>query len=607
MQESTNNSTVKDAIKSLGIVFGDIGTSPIYTFSAIFAVIPSTVDNVMGIVSAIIWTITLLVTGQYAWLAMSLGKERNGEGGTIILREILVSLLKSRSCIVIVTFLSFLGISFFIGDGVITPAISILSAVEGLQLIPMLSGLPQQAVMLVAIAITIALFACQKYGTEKISLAFGPIMLVWFLFLALSGALAIAKFPYILHAISPHYAIQFFLTHKIVGLLLLSKIILAATGSETLYTDMGHIGRKPIIHAWLFVFPILCLTYLGQGAYLINSPTSHSIFHHMTLSEFKLLYIPILLLSIAATIVASQAMITGLFSVVYQGITTRLIPPLHIEYTSKTIISQIFIPSINRFLAFFVIVTILLFKNSENLANAYGIAVSGTMTITSILLTCIFYLRRNLIKAAAACGFIMVNSLFLISNVFKIPYGGYWSLMIACIPLTIIIIYTFGQRRLYKRMRQIPCANFLDKYSILSQKVPSINGTALFLAKSTENLPYYIVSTMFTNNILYEENIIVKVETQKTAFGTNSTIKDLKPGLKLLEIKVGYLELVNIEKILRSEDIYPKVIFYGVEDFTSQNPFWKLYILIKKLTPSFVQFYKFPASKLHGVVVQVTL
>lgn len=607
MQESSNNNAVKDAIKSLGIVFGDIGTSPIYTMSAIFSVIPNSLDNIMGISSAIIWTLTLLVTGQYAWLAMSLGKERNGEGGTIILKEILVSHLKSRKFIIVVTFLSFVGISFFIGDGVITPAISILSAVEGLQLIPMLAGLSQQVVMLVAIAITIALFACQKYGTEKISLAFGPIMLVWFLFLAISGALAIAQFPYILNALSPYYAAQFFWTHKFLGLLLLSKIILSATGSETLYTDMGHIGRLPIIHAWCFVFPILCLTYLGQGAFLISHPTSHSIFHHMTLSQFQLLYVPILLLSIAATIVASQAMITGLFSVVYQGITTRLIPPLHIEYTSKRLISQIFIPSINKFLALFVILTMLLFKNSENLANAYGIAVSGTMTITSILLTSIFYLRRNHIKAMAAFGFIVVNIFFLISNIFKIPYGGYWSLMVACIPLLFIIIYTFGQRRLYKTMRQIPFANFLEKYSILSQKVPLINGTALFLAKSTDNLPYYIVSTMFTNNILYENNIIVKVETQKTAFGISSALKDLKPGLQLLEIKVGYLELINIEKILRSEDIYPKVIFYGVEDFTSKNIFWKIYILIKKLTPSFVQFYKFPASKLHGVVVQVTL
>ncbi len=608
MKMSAIRENIQHTIKALGIVFGDIGTSPLYTFSAIFVIIPANLQNVMGISSLIIWTLILLVMGQYAWLAMSLAKEYHGEGGIIVLRQILVPKLSSSKAIGIATFLSFLGMSLFIGDGVVTPAISILSAVEGLKFIPNVAVFAQYTVT-ISIIITLALFAFQKHGTERLALAFGPIMLIWFFLLGISGALAIIKYPYILHSISPHYAIKFLMSHGFIGFLLLSKVILCATGAEALYTDMGHLGRRPIISAWfLIVFPALCLIYMGQGAFLLQNPGTENIFYGMILHQFAPLYIPILILSIIATVIASQAMISGLFSVVYQAITTHIMPRLHVEYTSRVMMSQIFIPSVNNFLLVFVLLTIIKFKSSQNLTDAYGIAVSGTMTITATLLTAIFFLKRIYIKAIAAFFLIFVNMLFLTSNLFKIPTGGYWSLLIAAIPFTLIIIYGLGQRRLYKALKQFPLNVFVEKFSILSPKIPHIKGTALFLSKTKDPIPAYIATTMFTNNIIYEENIIVKLETVKTAFGLTTYFhKELTPGLRILIIKVGYLEVVNIDKILKSLDVHPKVIFYGVEDLHTQNPFWKIYIIIKKLTSSFVQFYKFPIHKLHGVQVQVNL
>lgn len=600
----------KEIIKSLGLVFGDIGTSPIYTLSAVFVIIPPTIINVMGALSLIIWTLILVVMIQYGWLAMSLAHSQSGEGGTIVLKQKLIPYLSSTNSKSIITLLAFIGIAFFIGDGVITPAISILSAVEGIKLIPMLNGLSQNIIILISILITITLFLFQKKGTESVSLAFGPIMLMWFIFLIISGSSYIIKFPYILNAVNPYYGYLFFKTNGFLAILILSKIVLCATGAEALYADMGHLGRKPIRRSLCFVFFTLCIIYLGQGAFLLAHPTVQSIFHEMSLMQFKDFYVPIIILSIMATVIASQAMISGLFSIVYQGITTHIMPRLHVEYTSQKIMSQIYIPAVNYFLLTFVLLTIIKFENSTNLANAYGLAVSGSMTITALLLLLVFMFNKNYFKAFLSIFLVIINFAFLVSNIYKIPYGGYWSLVTAFIPLTLIIIYALGQNRLYKLLRQMPFEQFLEKYFIISEKIPHINGTAIYLTKSIDPILTYIGRTMFTNNIIYEENIIVIFETLRTPFGVtamfNTDIIDSQT-LKIFEIKVGYLERVNIEKILTSADIHPKVIFYGDEEIITSNIIWKTYVIIKKLTPSFVQFYKLPQNKLHGVVVQVEM
>lgn len=596
----------KDIIKSLGVVFGDIGTSPIYTFSVAFSLATASTLNILGISSLIIWTLILLVTIQYAWLAMSLGDK--GEGGTIVLKEILVPLLNTPYKVSFVTFLSFLGISFFIGDGVITPAISVLSAVEGLELISYFNNFKREFFIVIACIITVLLFLYQKKGTEKVSSTFGPIMLVWFLFLAISGVTSIVKHPEILKAINPWYAFNFLIHNGFVGFLLLSKVILCATGGEALYADMGHLGRRPIIYAWYIAFTSLCLIYLGQGAFLLENPHAQNIFYEMILYQFNWFYIPLLLLSIMATVIASQAMISGIFSIVYQGITTHIMPRLQVEYTSIKMRSQIYIPFINWFLMSLVLFAILKFKYSHNLANAYGLAASGTMTITAFLLCWIFYLKKNYLKLALSILIACVNIVFLAANTYKIPHGGYWSLIIASIPLMLIIIYTYGQKKLYKSLKPLTLNCFVEKYNLLHSRIHAIKGQAVFFTKKIGCIPTYISHTIFVNNIIYEDNILVCVITQDKPFGLIASFKEnLAPNLRVFEVKAGYLEIVNLEKILNNASIHPKVIFYGVEDIITKNLIWKIFNVIKKLTPSFVQFYKLPAYKLHGVTVRVEM
>ena len=421
-------SPVKGIIKSLGLVFGDIGTSPIYTLTVVFLLTRPTEAHVIGVLSLIVWTLVTLVTVEYAWLAMSLGKR--GEGGTIVLKEILVPLLKSGRQVTFVTFLSFIGISMLIGDGVITPAISILSAVEGVLLIPGLKSTRQEFLILMAGVIAIVLFSFQKKGTEKVARSFGPLMLLWFIALAVSGILSISRAPSVINALNPYYAVQFLLENGITGFFVLSEVILCATGGEALYADMGHLGRDPIIRAWYFVFAALTLNYLGQGAYLTEHPDANYVLFEMIYHQADFLYIPFLILSIIATVIASQAMISGMFSIVYQGITTHIMPLFKIDYTSKELRSQIYIGMINWFLLISVLFIMVEFRESQRLAAAYGLAVTGTMTLTGMMMTWIFYRKGNTLKAFISLLITFVDIVFLLSNVYKIPHGGYWSIII---------------------------------------------------------------------------------------------------------------------------------------------------------------------------------
>ncbi len=473
---------LRTIVKSLGLVFGDIGTSPIYTLTVIFLLLKPSTDNVMGVLSLVIWTLIILVSVEYSWLAMSLGEK--GEGGTIVLRGILIRLLKTGRGAVFITMLTFIGISLLVGDGVITPAISILSAVEGILLIPGLQETKQMTLILIAGAIAILLFAFQRKGTEKVAGAFGPLMLLWFLALAVSGVISIIKTPSVWKAINPYYAVTFLHQNGITGFFVLSEVILCATGGEALYADMGHLGRKPILRAWYFVFFALLLCYLGQGAFLLQSAGKHeNVLFGMVFNQSAILYIPFLILSIIATVIASQAMISGMFSVVYQGINTRLMPLFKVEYTSTELRSQIYIGFVNWFLLISVLFIMFLFGESSRLAAAYGLAVTGTMTLTGVMMTAIFSFRRDYLKAVIAFLVTLVDLAFLTANTYKIPHGGYWSLIIAAIPLAMILIYTGGQRKLYRRIRPLKLDVFLQSYNEVYQNLSKIKGTALFFAR----------------------------------------------------------------------------------------------------------------------------
>jgi len=587
----------------MGLVFGDIGTSPIYTLTVIFLLTEPTYLNVIGVLSLIVWTLVTLVTIEYAWLAMSLGKK--GEGGTIVLKELLVPLLKSGRRVTFITIISYVGISFLVGDGVITPAISILSAVEGVRVIPGFETTAQETLMLMAGIIAVCLFSIQKKGTEKITWVFGPLMVLWFSSIALSGIASIIYTPSVIKAINPYHAIEFLLNNGFSGFFVLSEVILCATGGEALYADMGHLGREPILKAWRLVFFALILNYLGQGAFLIRHPDSSNILFEMINQQAHLLYIPFLILSIIATIIASQAMISGMFSVVYQGIVTRISPMLKIDYTSNVLKSQIYISVVNWLLLVAVLFAIYEFRESSRLAAAYGLTVTGSMVITGIMMILIFYLRKQMFKSVLSLFVSIVALIFFISNSYKIPHGGYWSLIIAFFAFSMIIIYTTGQKKLYQSLRPLKLHDFLEKYGHTYKYANKIRGAALFFARDIKFIPQYIAHTMFEEGIIYEDNIIVTISIRDDPFGVTSLLKeDLASGLRVFEISAGYMQVIDVAQMLKDAGIEEKTIFYGVEDIVTNNPVWKVFSIIKKLSPSFVQFYKLPPDKLHGVVTR---
>ncbi|MHB8163491.1 MAG: KUP/HAK/KT family potassium transporter [Methanoregula sp.] len=593
-------------VKSLGLVFGDIGTSPIYTVGAILIFLLPTVQNILGLLSLITWTLFVIITIQYIWLAMSLSDK--GEGGTIVLKTLLDSLLKPGITASAVSVLTIIGIALFIGDGVITPAISILSAVEGILLIPGFQETSQIGILLIAAIIAIGLFLFQKRGTDRVAFAFGPIMVIWFGALAVSGAISIIGAPQVLWALSPTFALAFLLENGWASLIVMSAVILCVTGGEALYADMGHLGREPIVKGWVVVFPALVLSYLGQGAYVLQTDNTHNVLFAMINHISPIVYVPFLILSIAATVIASQAMISGMFSIVYQGMTTRILPKMKIEFTSSELQSQIYIDSINWMLLAAVLVVMFEFRSSENLASAYGLAVSGSMLISAIMMAIIFLHKKKLVETIITGALIIIDGLFFISTLLKIPHGAYWSFLIATIPLIIIITFILGQEKLHSMLKPVPLEEFLPRYQQSYASCPKIRGTALYFIGDVKNLSPYISQIFFQNEILYENNILVSINVTEKPFGISTVFdSDLAPGLHLFTVTAGYMEIVNVVGLLKERGIDEKTIFYGIENIVSDQPIWRLYGIIKKVSPPFIQFYALPPEKIHGVVTRVVM
>lgn len=593
-------------VKSMGLVFGDIGTSPIYTLTIVFALTRPTVENVFGILSLVFWTMTILVTVEYSWLAMSLG--RKGQGGEIVLREILIKMLKKGRLLSFAGFLSFLGVSLLLGDGVITPAISIMSAVEGMLLIPGFGEIHQGTLTLIAIVIAVSLFIMQFKGTDKVAGVFGPVMVVWFATLTVTGLASLSAMPDMLFAVSPHYAVRFFLDNGFAAFIVLSEVILCATGGEALYADMGHLGRRPIIRAWYFVFAALMINYLGQGSYLLRNPETKNVLFGMVQSQAPLLYIPFLILAIMATIIASQAVISGVFSIVYQGITTRLMPLMKVDYTSRVLKSQIYIGFVNWSLMCSVLFIMLIFRKSANLAAAYGMAVTGSMTITCLMMIIIFSHTNKKWKVPIAVAVCVFDFIYLASTLTKLPHGAYWSLILASFPFATILLWIYGQRNLYRALRPLDIDTFRVSYEQIYAAGRLIAGTALFFSREWNVIPPYVIHCMIRSNIVYERNVLISIFRTDEPFGEKCILrKGIAPGLEALEVHAGYMTVLDIEALLKQNGIKEKVIFYGIEDINTRNPAWKIFSLIKKLTPNFVQFNKLPASRLQGVVTRVEM
>jgi len=601
-----NGTPVIKIVKSLGLVFGDIGTSPIYTVGAILLFLLPTIFNIFALLSLVTWTLFTIITVQYIWLAMSLSSK--GEGGTIVLKTLLDSLLKPGVVTSAVSVITIIGIALFIGDGVITPAISLLSAVEGILLIPGFEETGQIGVLIIASIIAIGLFLFQRRGTDKVAWLFGPVMVIWFGALAGFGIISIIGAPQVLFALSPIYALEFILENGWASLIVMSAVILCVTGGEALYADMGHLGREPIVKGWIVVFPALVLSYLGQGAYVLTTGNTHNILFSMVDHISPVIYIPFLLLSIGATVIASQAMISGMFSIVYQGMTTRILPKMKIEYTSSELRSQIYIDAVNWMLLGAVLVVMFEFRSSENLSAAYGLAVSGSMLISAIMMAVIFLQQKKPVQMIISGFLIVIDGLFFTSTLFKIPHGAYWSFFIAAIPLIIIVTFILGQEKLHAMLKPVPIAKFLPRYQQSYTTCPKIRGTALYFIGDVRYLSPYISQIFFQNEILYENNILVSIKVTEKPFGISTSFdSNLADGLHLFTVTAGYMEIINVIGLLQEREIDEKTIFYGVENIVSDIPIWKLYGIIKKISPPFVQFYSLPPEKIHGVVTRVVM
>jgi KUP system potassium uptake protein len=602
--------TFSEINKAMGLVFGDIGTSPIYTLSVIFLLTAPTIENVMGILSLIFWTLIVLVTVEYTFLGMSLSTK--GEGGIIVLKEILHGTLKSARPITFITLLGYIGVSLLMGDGVITPAISILSAVEGLELIPGITGISQSTIVIITIIITFGLFLVQSRGTDKIASSFGPIMLIWFFSLMLSGLISLIRMPSILLAVNPFYAVKYLITNGLPGFIVLSEVILCATGGEALYADMGHLGRDPIRRAWYLVFMALVINYFGQGAFVLKQGEGFNekinILFSMIKSQAAFLYVPFLILSLLATVIASQAMISAVFSLVYQGIRTHIFPLMKVKYTSSHLKSQIYISAVNWGLLAAVIFMILLFRNSKNLAAAYGLAVTATMTLSTFFMIWIFHRHKNRNKLAVALLVFVVNIIFLLSVFTKIPHGGYWSIIIAAVPLLTIYIWSIGNKAVYKSFRSLPIDIYLESFNQMYATGQYLPGTSFFFTKDLKMIPPYMVHCTIAGSIIYEHNILASISTTDKPFGIKKTfIPEITDGLSGLEIQAGYMERLDIPSLLKEIDLNPKVMFYGVDDVYAKRFHLKVFSFIKRITPNFVQFLELPYQKLHGVITRIEI
>jgi KUP system potassium uptake protein len=602
----SSDSPVSKIVKSLGLVFGDIGTSPIYTIGAILLFMLPTEENLFGLLSLITWTLFIVITAQYIWLAMSLSDK--GEGGTIVLKTILDTLLKPGVAASALSVLTLVGIALFIGDGVITPAISILAAVEGVLLIPGFEETSGLTILFIAAVIAIGLFVLQKRGSDRVAWVFGPVMAIWFAALAVSGVISIISAPQVLFALSPVFAVQFLIGNGWASLVVMSAVILCITGGEALYADMGHLGREPIVKGWMVVFPALVLNYFGQGAYVLMTDNPHNVLFAMINHISPLVYIPFLVLSVCATIIASQAMISGMFSIVYQGMTTRIFPKMKIEYTSPELRSQIYIDAVNWMLLVAVLVVMFEFRSSENLASAYGLAVSGSMLISAMMMAVIFFKQNKAVKMLVAGALIVIDFFFFIATLLKIPHGAYFSFILAAIPLILTVAFIRGQDRLHEILQPIRLEDFLPRYRESYASLNKIRGTALYFISDVQNLSPYLGQIFFQNEIMYEKNVLVWIRITERPFGVETYFNpSLADGLQVFTVKTGYMEVIDIVALLKGHGIEEKTIFYGIETIVSDMPVWKLYGIIKKVSPPFVQFYTLPPEKIHGVVTRVVM
>jgi KUP system potassium uptake protein len=607
---------------SIGVVFGDIGTSPLYAFREAVAGAaqgqPITRVIVLGVLSLILWALFIVVTAKYVLLLLR--ADNNGEGGTLSLMALGQRALGRRSWPLLA--LGVVGASMFIGDSMITPAISVLSAVEGLKLAtPAL----EHYVVPLTVFILVVLFAVQSGGTARVASAFGPVMVVWFATLAVMGLVHISDDPSVLAAINPWYALDFLLTHGTIGLVTLGAVFLAVTGGEALYADLGHFGRKPIQAGWLyFVLPSLLINYFGQGALVLSDPAAIENSFYRMVPEILLL--PLVGLATAATVIASQAVITGAYSLTRQAVQLGLLPRFEVRYTSETHAGQIYLPRVNRLLLIGVLLLVLLFRTSSNLASAYGIAVSTTMVADGIMGFVVIWKLWNWRAATAAAlivPFVVVDMTFFSANLLKLLEGAWVPLLFGLAMAIMIWTWRRGSAILIVKTRRIEVP-LNDLIKSLEKRPPHIvKGTAVFLTSDPSFVPTALLHNLKHNKVLHEHNVILTIETAQTprvGLAERVRMETISERFATVRLRFGFMESPNVPKALVIArklgwqfDIMSTSFFVSRRALKpsaqSGMPLWQdhLFIAMSRSANDATDYFQIPTGRVVEVGTQVTI
>ena len=608
----------------MGVVYGDIGTSPLYAFRVALEAAGGAEgvsrETVLGVLSLILWALILVVTAKYVLILLR--ADNKGEGGTLSLMALAQRALHSARAQFVVLLLGMVAASLFYGDALLTPAISVLSAVEGLEV-----AAPQlkSYVVPLTVLILVALFAVQSRGTARVASFFGPVMTMWFLALGLTGLIHITDHPGVLAAFDPVHAVRFLATHGTIGLVTLGAVFLAVTGAEALYADLGHFGRKPIQTAWLyFVLPALALNYLGQGALVLSDPTAIANPFYRMVPQWALY--PMITLATAATVIASQAVITGAFSLTNQAVQLGLLPRLQIRRTSETQAGQIYIPRIRGLLLLGTILLVVLFQSSNGLASAYGVAVAGTMLVDGVMaLIVIWRVWKWALWAAMTLmvPFILIDFAFFGSNLLKILHGGWVPLLIGVCLLIVMLTWHRGARILAAKTRRLETPLDLLLRSRAKSKPPRVPGTAVFLTAAPESAPTALLHSLKHYKVLHESNVILTIITENVPRVSPHDRVEMEPlsdGFKRVILHFGFMETPNIPRALAiarklgwTFDIMSTSFFLSRRsvrpDARSGMPAWqdKLFIFLAQNADDASSYFQLPTDRVVEIGTQVTV
>jgi KUP system potassium uptake protein len=597
---------------SIGVVYGDIGTSPLYALREAIAAASNggtaTRLAVMGVTSLILWALIIVVTLKY--VVILLRADNHGEGGTLALMALAQrGVAKAAGVIVLLGIISG---ALFYGDAVITPALSVLSALD-------------PYVVSITVVILLALFAAQSRGTARVAAFFGPIMLVWFAIIGIAAIPAIVRQPEIFFALNPLYAVEFMLNHGIIGFVTLGAVFLAVTGAEALYADLGHFGKRPIQTAWLFiVLPSLAANYLGQGAIVMGNPKAVENPFFLMFPDWALL--PMVALATVATVIASQAVITGAFSLTRQAIQLGLLPRFEIRHTSESQSGQIFMPRVNTLLFVFVMLLVLMFRSSSALASAYGISVTGTMVVTAMMgFVVIWRVWRWSVVAAAAliAPFLFLDLTFLAANLLKVVDGGWVSLALAGMVMLLMYTWRRGSRLLFEKSRKLefPLA---DLVAMLEKKPPQrVSGTAVFLTSDPVSAPTALMHSLKHYKVLHEKNVILTIEsasTPRVVPAERVRLEQISPTFSKVTLRFGFMETPNVPKALAIArklgwqfDIMSTSFFLSRRALKpaahSGMPRWQdhLFIALSRTANDATDYFQIPSGRVVEVGTQITI